>query len=170
MINEDIKKYVKDVKDFPQKGIIFKDISPILRNIDVMKHITNEFAKFAKGADIVVGPDARGFLFGIPLAMKINKPFVMVRKKGKLPGEIISFDYDLEYGTGTLEILKGSIKKGQKVLIVDDLLATGGTVEAIQKLVISLGATVIKTLFIIELTFLNGKEKIGNNYLSLVKF
>ena len=170
MINEDIKKYVKDVKDFPKKGIIFKDISPILRNIDVMKHITNEFAKFAKGADIVVGPDARGFLFGIPLAMKINKPFIMVRKKGKLPGEIISFDYDLEYGKGTLEILKGSIKKGQKVLIVDDLLATGGTVEAIQKLVISLGATVIKTLFIIELTFLKGKEKIGDNYLSLVKF
>ena len=170
MTNEDIKKHIKDVKDFPKKGIIFKDISPILQNIDLMKHITKEFAKVSKDADIIIGPDARGFLFGVPLAMEINKPFIMVRKKGKLPGEIISFDYELEYGTSTLEILKYSIKKDQKVIIIDDLLATGGTVEAIQNLVISLGAKVIKKLFVIELTFLNGKEKIGDNYLSLVKF
>lgn len=170
MTNKDIKKHIKDIKDFPKKGIIFKDISPILKNIDLMKYITKEFAKVSKDADIIIGPDARGFLFGVPLAMKINKPFIMVRKKGKLPGEIISFNYELEYGTSTLEILKDSIKKGQKVIIIDDLLATGGTVEAIQKLVISLGAKVIKKLFVIELTFLNGKEKIGDNYLSLVKF
>jgi adenine phosphoribosyltransferase len=170
MTNNDIKKYINDVKDFPKKGIIFKDISPILKNPNVMKHIIKEFSKHLNHADVIIGPDARGFLFGVPLAIKNNKPFVMVRKKGKLPGEVISFEYELEYATSTLEILKNSIKPNQKVVIVDDLLATGGTVEAIQKLIKSLGAKVVNKLFVIELEFLKGKEKIGNNYLSLVKF
>lgn len=170
MTNKDIEQLVINVQDFPKPGIGFKDISGILRNPEAMKHITKEFAKEAKEADVIVGPDARGFLFGTPLAMELDKPFVMVRKPGKLPGEVISFDYELEYGTNTLEILKGSIKPGQKVAIVDDLLATGGTVEAITKLIEEQGAEVIKTLFVIELTFLNGSKKLNNNVVSLVKY
>lgn len=170
MIREDVKKYLRDVKDFPKPGIVFKDISPILENPDVMKFITKEFAKEVEGADVIVGPDARGFLFGVPLSMESNKPFVMVRKPGKLPGEVISFEYDLEYGTNTLEILKDSLKKGDKVVVVDDLLATGGTVEAIVKLVNSLGATVIKTLFVVELEFLKGRDKIDSEVVSIVKY
>ncbi|MCK5807332.1 MAG: adenine phosphoribosyltransferase [Mycoplasmataceae bacterium] len=170
MIREDVKKYLRDVQDFPKPGIVFKDISPILENPDVMKFITKEFAKEVEGADVIVGPDARGFLFGVPLSMESNKPFVMVRKPGKLPGEVISFEYDLEYGTNTLEILKDSLKKGDKVVVVDDLLATGGTVEAIVKLVNSLGATVIKTLFVVELEFLKGRDKIDSEVVSIVKY
>ena len=170
MIREDVKKYLRDVKDFPKPGIVFKDISPILKNPDVMKFITKEFAKEVGDADIIVGPDARGFLFGVPLAMETDKPFVMVRKPGKLPGEVISFEYELEYGTNTLEILKSCVQKGNKVIIVDDLLATGGTVEAIVKLVNSLGATVLKALFVAELAFLNGRDKIETEVMSIVKY
>ena len=170
MTNKDIKELVIKVEDFPKKGITFKDISGILRSPEAMKYITEEFAKLSKEADIIVGPDARGFLFGVPLAMAVNKPFVMVRKPGKLPGDVISFEYELEYGTNRLEILKSSIKPGDKVIIVDDLLATGGTAEAIVKLVESLGALVIKSLFVIELEFLNGKKKLNNKVNSLVKY
>ena len=170
MIREDIKKYLRDVKDFPKPGIVFKDISLVLRNPDVMKFITKEFAKHVGDADVIIGPDARGFLFGVPLAMEANKPFIMVRKPGKLPGEVISFEYNLEYGSNTLEILKSSVKKGDKVVVVDDLLATGGTVEAIVKLVDSLGAKVIKALFVIELAFLNGRKKIDAEIFSIVKY
>ncbi|NQZ65960.1 MAG: adenine phosphoribosyltransferase [Mycoplasmatales bacterium] len=170
MINEDIKKYIRDVKDFPKKGIVFKDISPILMNPEIMKYITNELSKYVGDADIIVGPDARGFLFGIPLSMKTNKPFVMVRKPGKLPGEVISYDYELEYGMNKMEMLKDSIKPGQKVVVVDDLLATGGTAEAIVKLVESAGGIVTKSLFIIELEFLNGKKILNTDIVSLVKY
>ena len=170
MTNEDIKKYVKDIHDWPKQGIIFKDISPILYNADVMKHITNEFANLSKDADVIVGPDARGFLFGTPLAMQLNKPFVMVRKPGKLPGEVDSISYDLEYGSNTLEIIKGMIKPGQKVVIVDDLLATGGTSEAIVKLIEKQGGIVLRSLFVIELAFLNGKENISSEVKSLIKY
>ena len=169
-MNNEIKKYIKDVKDFPIEGIIFKDISPLLASPEMIKKVTQEFAKETKGADIIVGADARGFLFGTPLSMETNIPFAMVRKPGKLPGEVISFEYELEYGTDKLEILKDSIKPGQKVIIVDDLLATGGTVGAIVKLVKSLGATVVKALFVIELEFLNGKDIIDAPIKSLVKY
>lgn len=170
MTNTQLEKLIINVEDFPIKGISFKDISGILRNPKAMKYITKQFAEQVKDADLIVGPDARGFIFGVPLAMAADKPFIMVRKPGKLPGEVIKFEYDLEYGTNTLEILKSSIKPGQKVAIVDDLLATGGTVEAIVKLVKSLGAEVIKTLFVIELEFLKGAKKINNNVFSLVKY
>ncbi len=170
MINEEIKKYIRDVNDFPKKGIVFKDISPILETPSVMKYITEELSKYVGDADLIVGPDARGFLFGVPLAMKCNKPFVMVRKPGKLPGDVISFEYELEYGVNKLEILKNSIKPGQKVVIVDDLLASGGTAEAIVKLVESVGGIVTRSLFIIELKFLKGRKVVNKDVVSLVKY
>lgn len=170
MTNEKLKQSIIEIMDFPKKGISFKDISPILANPESLEYIVDKFANEAKDADVIVGPDARGFLFGIPLAMKLKKPFVMVRKPGKLPGDVISYDYELEYGTNTLEIIRGSIKPGQKVVVVDDLLATGGTAQAIVKLIESQGASVIKNLFVIELTFLNSAKKINNNVYSLVKY
>ncbi len=170
MTNEEIKKYIRDVNDFPKKGIVFKDISPILETPSVIKYITEELSKYVEDADLIVGPDARGFLFGVPLAMMCNKPFVMVRKPGKLPGEVISFEYELEYGVNKLEILKNSIKPGQKVVIVDDLLASGGTAEAIVKLVESVGGIVTKSLFRIELEFLKGRKVVNKDVISLVKY
>lgn len=170
MTNEDIKKSIRNVNDFPKKGVIFKDISPILANPSAMQHITNEFVKYTKEADVIVAPDARGFLFGVPLSMQANKPFVMIRKPGKLPGEIISLDYKLEYGINTLEILKDSITPGQKVVIIDDLLATGGTAEATVKLIESVGGIVIYSLFVMELSFLKGRELLGANTVSLIKY
>lgn len=170
MTNKEVEKLIINVQDFPKPGIGFKDISGILRNPEAMKYITKEFAKLSKDADVIVGPDARGFLFGVPLAMELDKPFVMVRKPGKLPGETNSIEYDLEYGSNKLEILKSSIKPGQKVIVVDDLLATGGTADAIVKLVESMGAEVINSLFVIELTFLDGNKKLNNKTFSLVKY
>lgn len=169
-MNNKFEKYIRDVQDFPKPGIVFKDISPLLQSPEMMKEVTHELAKEVEGADVIVGADARGFLFGPPLAMETNKPFVMVRKPGKLPGEVISYEYDLEYGSDKLEILKDSIKPGQKVVVVDDLLATGGTVGAIVSLIESLGATVIKALFVIELSFLEGSKKINAPVKSLIQY
>lgn len=169
-MNNKFEKYIRDVQDFPKPGIVFKDISPLLRSPEMMREVTVELAKEIGDADVVVGADARGFLFGPQLAMETNKPFVMVRKPGKLPGEVVSFEYELEYGTDKLEILKDSIQAGQKVVVVDDLLATGGTVGAIVKLIESLGATVIKALFVIELSFLEGSKKINAPVKSLIQY
>nr|WP_318023798.1 adenine phosphoribosyltransferase [Mycoplasmopsis canis] len=167
----DISKLIRDVKDFPKKGIIFKDISPLLANGEALNYTINKIADNAKDADIIVGPDARGFLFGTPAAAFLKKPFIMVRKPHKLPGEVISMSYDLEYGSNVLEIQKGFVKSGQKAVIVDDVLATGGTTKAIIKLLESQGVEVTKVIVLLELSELKGRELIGKNIeiISLVK-
>lgn len=157
MIN--LKKYINLVKDFPKEGILFRDISPLLGNGKALNYTIQLLASLSKEADLIVGPDARGFLFGAPVAAFLKKPFVMVRKPNKLPGEVISYEYELEYGKNILQMQKGSIKKNDKVVIIDDLLATGGTTRAVVDLLQSQGAIVLKVLFVIELKSLNGREK-----------
>nr|WP_318024490.1 adenine phosphoribosyltransferase [Mycoplasmopsis gallinacea] len=157
----DIKKLIRDVKDFPKPGIIFKDISPLLANGEALSYTIDQIASHCNDVDVIVGPDARGFLFGTPTAAQLKKPFIMVRKPHKLPGEVISMNYDLEYGSNVLEIQKGFIQKGQKVAIVDDVLATGGTTKAIIKLLESQGAIVSKIIVLLELKELKGRELLG---------
>ncbi len=168
-----LKDYIANVSDFPKKGIQFKDITPLIGNGKAFRYATNQFVEFTKevGADLIVGPDARGFIFGCPVATELELGFVPVRKPGKLPREVISYDYDLEYGSNTLCVHKGDIPKGAKVLIIDDLLATGGTIEATIQLVKKSGADVVGIAFLIELTELNGIAKLKEyNVLSLMKF
>lgn len=169
----DLKKYIANVPGFPKEGIIFRDITPLMADGEAYKYATDKLIEFAKevDADIVVGPEARGFIFGCPVAYALDTGFVPVRKPGKLPRETISKEYDLEYGTNTLSIHKGDIKKGDKVLIVDDLLATGGTVKATIDLIESEGGIVAGIAFLIELEDLKGKDLIKDyNVLSLVKY
>ncbi|WP_406616007.1 adenine phosphoribosyltransferase [Mycoplasmopsis hyopharyngis] len=159
----ELKNYIRDIKDFPKPGIDFKDISPLLANGQALNYTINKMAEIAKDCDIIVGPDARGFLFGTPTASFLKKPFIMVRKPGKLPGQTISMEYDLEYGSNKLEIQKGFVKPGQTVAIVDDVLATGGTTNAIIKLLESQGAVVKKIILLLELKDLKGREKFPKN-------
>ncbi|MEI7088899.1 adenine phosphoribosyltransferase [Mycoplasmopsis bovis] len=169
----DLKKYIRDVENFPKPGILFKDISPLLANGEALNFTITSMAEIAKDVDVIVGPDARGFLFGTPTAAMLKKPFIMVRKPGKLPGEVISREYDLEYGNNILQIQAGFIKKGQTVAIVDDVLATGGTIKAIIKLLKEQGAIIKKVIILLELTDLNGRASInyeGIEIVSLVKF
>lgn len=156
----DIASIVRDVPDFPVPGIIFKDITPLMANPEAMTQIVDDMLEpFANdGLDVICGVEARGFVFGSLIAQKLNLPFVPVRKAGKLPGETISQSYDLEYGQATLEMQTGSITPGQKVLMVDDLLATGGTVEAACQLVEKMGGEIVGCPFVIELTFLPGRK------------
>ena len=168
-----IKNKIRVIEDFPKIGISFKDITTLIQDKDAFKYTIDTLAKTLKdkNIDLVVGPEARGFIFGTPLAYALGAGFVPVRKKGKLPGETISVEYDLEYGTDILEIHKDSIKPGQKVVIVDDLLATGGTIQSVARLVEALGGEVVSMDFIIELTGLNGREKLKNYRInSLVKY
>ncbi|MCZ2258385.1 adenine phosphoribosyltransferase [Sporosarcina sp. G11-34] len=157
-----LKDYVTIVPDYPKEGISFKDISTIMDNGKAYKFATDEIVKFAHevGTDIIVGPEARGFIIGCPVAYALEVGFAPVRKPGKLPRETISVEYDLEYGKDTLSIHKDAIKPGQRVLIVDDLLATGGTVGATIELVEKLGGIVAGCAFLIELSYLDGKEKL----------
>ncbi|CBH40996.1 adenine phosphoribosyltransferase [Mycoplasmopsis agalactiae] len=169
----DLKKYIRDVKNFPKPGILFKDISPLLADGEALNYTITSMADVAKDVDVIVGPDARGFLFGTPTAAVLKKPFIMVRKPGKLPGKVISREYDLEYGNNILQIQAGFIKKGQTVAIVDDVLATGGTIKAIIKLLKEQGAIIKKVIILLELTDLNGRDSInedGIEIVSLVKF
>lgn len=169
----DIKNKIRIIENFPKKGISFKDITTLIQDKEAFKFTIDTLATALKdkNIDIVVGPEARGFIFGTPLAYVLGAGFVPVRKKGKLPCETISIEYELEYGTDILEIHKDSIKPGQKVVIVDDLLATGGTIESVAKLVESLGGEVVSMDFIIELTGLKGREKLRNYEInSLVKY
>lgn len=154
--------YIATVEGFPKEGISFKDITPLLRDQEAFKAACKELASYAKelGATVVVGPESRGFIFGCPIAYELNVGFVPVRKPGKLPRETVSVNYDLEYGSNTLCMHADALKKGDKVVIVDDLLATGGTIEASIKLIESLGAEVVGALFLIELDDLCGREKI----------
>lgn len=168
-----LKDYIANVADFPIEGIQFKDITPLLSDGKAFRYATEEFIKFTKtvDADIIVGPDARGFIFGCPVATHLEMGFIPVRKPNKLPREVISYSYDLEYGSNTLCLHKGDIKAGQKVLIIDDLLATGGTIEATIALVEQSGAEVAGIAFLIELEDLKGRDKLeGYNVLSLMKF
>lgn len=160
----DLKAHIQNVPDFPQPGIQFKDITPLIGHPEALRFAINEMAAFARSqdADVIVGPDARGFIFGTPVAYALNLGFVPVRKPGKLPRETLEKTYDLEYGTNTLAVHKTEIKPGQRVVIVDDLLATGGTIEATVALIEALGATVVGCTFLIELNFLDGRKKLNH--------
>ena len=168
-----IKDLVRDVRDYPKPGIVFKDITPILSNIDALRTSIKEMAApFTNlGIDIVVGIESRGFIFGAPIADLLNAGFVPVRKPGKLPWKTKSVSYELEYGTDALEIHEDAITEGQNVLIVDDLLATGGTAEATCKLVSKLGGNIKGLSVLIELEFLNGRKRLNQyNVHSLVQY
>ena len=157
-----IEEYVRSIPDFPETGIIFRDVTSVIQDPDGLKLSIDLMQEKLDGLDfdVVVGPESRGFIFGMPIAYNLHKPFVPVRKKGKLPCETISASYDLEYGKAEIEIHKDAIKPGQKVVIIDDLMATGGTIEAIIKLIESLGGEVVKVVFLMELAGLNGRDKI----------
>ncbi len=163
MLAEKIKHTIRDVADFPKPGIVFKDITPILKDPVLCKEIAQELAKQVKhlNIDVVAGIESRGFLFGLALAQQLNVPFVPIRKAGKLPYKTIRQSYNLEYGSATLEVHEDAFEPGQKVLIHDDLLATGGTVVAASKLVQQLEAEVTGYSFIISLDFLNGRERLN---------
>ncbi len=155
-----LKDYIASIPDFPKKGILFRDITPLMANGEAFKQATEELAAFAEktNAEIIVGPESRGFIFGCPVAIMRGIGFVPVRKPGKLPRETVSLAYDLEYGSNELHMHADSIKKGQRVLIVDDLLATGGTVDATIKLIESMGGIVVGCAFLIELEALEGRK------------
>ena len=159
-----LKKYIRNVKDFPKEGIMFRDITTLLKNHESFNFTLEKLLEFTKGLSIdkVVGIESRGFIFGAVLANKLKCGFIPVRKPGKLPAEKESISYSLEYGVDTLEIHKDAIQKGDKVLIHDDLLATGGTMNAVCKLVEKLGGEVFQLSFIVELSFLNGRSKLSN--------
>ncbi|MBN1493662.1 MAG: adenine phosphoribosyltransferase [Candidatus Omnitrophica bacterium] len=162
-IVERIEKMIRDVPDFPKKGILFKDITPVLNDAQLFKLAIEEMVmKYkTKGVQRVVGIESRGFIFGAPLALRLGAGFVPVRKKGKLPAKTRAVTYSLEYGEDTLEIHTDAIKKGEKVLLVDDLLATGGTAQAVCKLIEEMGGEIVGISFLIELMFLKGIEKLA---------
>jgi len=169
-LSEKIAASIRDIKDFPKEGVVFKDITPVLKDISLVEEIMDFFARETKKLKIdkIVGIESRGFIFGMPLAVKMKVPFVPIRKKGKLPAETISASYMLEYGTATVEIHKDAISKGETVLIVDDLLATGGTINAAEELITKLGGKPAAAGFVLELSFLKGREKIKNKDLEII--
>jgi adenine phosphoribosyltransferase len=162
MLEEKIKSVIRDVLDFPKEGIVFKDITPVMKDPE----LSNEIVQFLKkryankGIDAVAGIESRGFLFGYPLAMALGVPFILIRKKGKLPYKKMSFSYDLEYGSAEIEMHIDAVSEGQKILIHDDLLATGGSAAAAASLIEKCGAKVAGFSFLVGLDFLNGKNKI----------
>ncbi len=160
----DLKQYIRDVPDFPQKGIIFKDITTLLQRPEAFKYVIDSFFDEYKdkGIEGIVAMDARGFIFGAPLAYNLGVPFILGRKPGKLPADCISASYALEYGTDSLEMHTDSIHEGQRILIVDDLLATGGTMSAVIKLVEKLGGVIDSIAFVVELAFLGGRQRLGD--------
>ncbi len=168
-----IEEYIRSIPDFPEEGIIFRDVTSILQDADGLQLAIDSMQETLKDVefDVVLGPESRGFIFGVPIAYNLKKSFVPVRKKGKLPCETIEMEYDLEYGTASIEMHKDSIKPGQKVVIIDDLIATGGTIEAITKLVAQLGGEVVKIVFLMELEGLNGRDKLkGFDIASVIKY
>ena len=168
-----IEEYVRSIPDFPEEGIIFRDVTSVLQDADGLHLAIDLMQEKIKDLefDVVVGPESRGFIFGVPIAYNLHKPFIPVRKKGKLPCETVSMEYELEYGTATIEIHKDAIKPGQKVLIVDDLMATGGTIEAIIKLITQLGGEVVGSVFLMELAGLEGRKKLeGQNVQSVIVY
>ena len=157
-----LEEYVRSIPDFPEPGIIFRDVTTILQDPDGLHLAIQSMQDKLKDTefDVVVGTESRGFIFGVPIAYNLHKAFVPVRKKGKLPCETVSMEYDLEYGSAVIEMHKDSIKPGQKVVLVDDLVATGGTIEAAIKLVEELGGEVVKVVFLMELAGLKGRERL----------
>ena len=165
--------HIVSIPDFPIEGVLFRDITPLMQNGEAFKYACDELTEFAKsvGAELVAGPESRGFIFGCPVASNLSIGFVPVRKPHKLPRETVSYSYALEYGRNELHMHKDSVKPGQKVLIIDDLLATGGTVEAAIKLVEKLGGEVVGCAFLIELEDLKGRERLqGYNVHTLMKY
>ena len=158
-----VEDYVRTIPDFPEPGIMFRDVTSVLQDPDGLKLSIDEMIKLLDDVefDLIAGAESRGFIFGVPVAYELGKAFVPVRKKGKLPCETVSAEYELEYGTACIEIHKDAIKPGQKVVIVDDLIATGGTIEAAVKLIEQLGGEVVKIIFLMELAGLNGREKLA---------
>ena len=156
----DLKQYIAEIQDFPKEGILFRDITPLMADGKAYKHACDLIKEYAikVGADVIAGPESRGFIFGCPVATELEIGFIPVRKPGKLPRETVSYEYTLEYGTNELHIHKDAITKGQKVLIVDDLLATGGTVEGTIKMIEQLGGIVVGCAFLIELCELKGRD------------
>ena len=165
-----VEDYIRSIPDFPEPGIIFRDVTSVLQDAEGLKLSIDEMTKLLDGVDfdVIAGAESRGFIFGMPIAYALGKPFVPVRKSGKLPCETVSQSYDLEYGQATIEIHKDAIKPGQKVVLVDDLIATGGTMEAAAKLVEKLGGEVVKMIFLIELAGLEGRKKLAKYDLASV--
>ena len=158
-----LEDYVLTIPDYPEPGIMFRDVTSILQDADGLQLAIDEMQKKMGNPDdfdVIVGAESRGFIFGMPIAYNLHKPFILVRKKGKLPRETISESYDLEYGSATIEMHKDAIKPGQRVVIVDDLIATGGTIEAAARMVERLGGKVVKVVFLMELAGLNGRKKL----------
>ncbi len=156
----DLKDKIRSIENYPQEGVIFRDITTLLKDAEGMKAAIDEMTAKLDGLefDMVLGPESRGFIFGMPVAYNMGKGFVPVRKKGKLPAEVVSKEYALEYGTATIEMHKDALQPGQKVVIVDDLMATGGTAKAIIEMVEEMGAEVAALVFLIELDFLEGRK------------
>ena len=168
-----LEEYVRSIPDFPEPGIIFRDITSVLQDADGLQLAIDSMQDCLKDTDVdvIVGTESRGFIFGVPVAYNMHKAFVPVRKKGKLPCETVSQEYALEYGTATIEMHKDSIRPGQKVVIIDDLIATGGTTEAIIKLVEQLGGKIVKIAFLMELEGLKGRDKLaGYSMDSVIKY
>lgn len=171
----DLTKYIAAINDFPSEGIVFRDVTPLMQDKDAYHHTISMFSQWASNlgvkVDLVAGPEARGFLFGCPVAYDLNVGFVPVRKPGKLPRETVSESYDLEYGSNEIHVHQDAIKPGQNVIIVDDLLATGGTVEATIRLVERLGGNIVGIAFLIELEGLKGLDKLhGYPVYSILKY
>lgn len=169
----DLTKIIRSIPDFPQEGVLFRDITPVLQNADALEEAVNMICEQLKDLDFdyVVGPESRGFIFGVPVATAMHKGFIPIRKPGKLPYKVISKKYSLEYGSGTLEIHADAIKPGDKVVIVDDLIATGGTSKAMCELIEEMGGEVVALSFFIELEGLKGRELLkGYNVISQIKY
>ncbi len=158
-----IEEYVRSIPDFPEPGIIFRDVTSVLQDAEGLHLAIDLMQEKLEGTefDVIVGPESRGFIFGVPIAYNLKKPFIPIRKKGKLPCETASVTYELEYGSAEIEIHKDAIKKGQKVVIIDDLIATGGTNEAMVELIEGLGGEVVKCVFLMELSGLKGRERLS---------
>lgn len=156
----ELKDKIRSIPDYPEKGVMFRDITTLLKDAEGLVDAVDQMQKKLEGLefDLVLGPESRGFIFGMPIAYNLKKGFIPIRKKGKLPAEVVSKEYSLEYGTATIEMHKDAVKPGQKVVIVDDLLATGGTAKAIVDMVEGVGAEVVSLNFLIELGFLKGRD------------
>ena len=168
-----VEDYVVSIPDFPEPGIIFRDVTSVIQDAEGLQLAIDEMQKLLDGVefDVLAGTESRGFIFGMPLAYLLKKPFILVRKAGKLPRETVEMSYDLEYGSATIEMHKDAIKPGQKVVLVDDLIATGGTIEAAAKLVEQLGGEVVKIVFLMDLEGLNGREKLkGYEVASVIQY
>ena len=168
-----LEDYVVTIPDFPEPGIMFRDVTSVLQDADGLQLAINSLQDLLKDVefDVLIGTESRGFIFGMPIAYNLHKPFVLVRKKGKLPRETVSKEYDLEYGKAVIEMHKDAIKPGQKVVLVDDLIATGGTMKAAAELVEELGGEVVKIIFLMELAGLKGRDALkGYNVASVIKY